>query len=63
LKDRVWIADYNPFQILLEVVRRPVVEGIPSLVAYGKCLVLILILYAVTAPFFARYRSRLAFWV
>ena len=63
LKDRVWIADFNPFQILLEVVRRPVVEGIPSMVAYGKCLILILVLYAVTAPFFARYRSRLAFWV
>lgn len=63
LKDRVWIADYNPFQILLEVVRRPVIEGIPSLATYGKCFALILILNLVTAPFFARYRRRLAFWV
>jgi len=63
LKGRTYIADYNPFQILLEVVRRPIVEGIPPMATYGKCFILIALLYLVTAPFFARYRRRLAFWV
>lgn len=63
LKDRGYIADYNPFQVLLELVRRPVVEGIPSMETYAKAFVLMLVLYLVAAPFFARYRRRLAFWV
>lgn len=63
LKERSYLADYNPFQVVLEVVRRPIVEGIPSAATYGKVGILIVILYLVAAPFFARYRRRLAFWV
>lgn len=63
LKDRAYIADYNPFQMLLEGVRRPIVEGIPPAQTYLRLGVLILVLYLVAAPFFVRYRRRLAFWV
>lgn len=63
LKDRVYIADNNPFQVLLELVRRPIVEGIPSWPTYARALLLLVVLYAISAPFFARYRRRLAFWV
>ena len=63
LKDRTWLADYNPFQILIEGVRRPIVEGLPPADAYVKILILIAILFLVSAPFFAAYRRRLAFWV
>lgn len=63
LKDRAYLADYNPFQVLLEVVRRPIVEGIPSVETYAKVGVLIVFLYLLAAPFFARYRRRLAFWI
>ncbi len=63
LKDRAWFADYNPLQMLLEVVRRPIVEGIPPAATYLRFGVVLLILYALAAPFFARYRRRLAFWV
>ena len=58
-----WVADFNPFQQLLEVVRAPIVEGIPSMATYGRVGLLLLVLYAITIPFFARYRRRLAFWV
>ena len=58
-----WAADYNPFQQLLEVVRGPIVEGVPSLATYGRIGLMLLVLYAVAAPFFIRYRRRLAFWV
>lgn len=63
LKERTYIADYNPFHILLETVRRPIVEGIPPPIIYLKAGILIAILYAVAVPFFIRYRRRLAFWV
>jgi lipopolysaccharide transport system permease protein len=63
LGHRAYFADYNPFQVMLEVVRRPIVEGIPPASAYFKMLLLIVILYLVAAPFFASYRRRLAFWI
>lgn len=63
LRDRAWLAELNPLHWLLEVVRRPIVEGLPSLQTYGRVLVLIAVLYLLCAPFFARYRRRLAFWV
>lgn len=63
LNERSYLADYNPFQILLEVVRRPVVEGIPPVATYVKAAVLVVLLYAIAAPFFVRYRRRLAFWI
>lgn len=63
LKDRSYLADYNPFQLLLEGVRRPIVEGIPPSGTYLRIGVLLVLLYLLAAPFFARYRRRLAFWV
>ena len=63
LKERSYLADYNPFQLLLEGVRRPIVEGIPAPGTYLRIGVLLVLLYLLAAPFFARYRRRLAFWV
>jgi lipopolysaccharide transport system permease protein len=63
LKDRIYFAEYNPFHIMLEVIRSPVVSGIPPWQTYAKAAAIALLLYALAAPFFARYRRRLAFWV
>lgn len=63
LGEHAWMANLNPFHLVLEGVRHPVVSGVPPLETYGRIALLILILYAVAAPFFARYRRRLAFWV
>ena len=63
LGERSYFADYNPFQVMLEMVRRPIVEGLPGWQDYGKMLVLIVVLYLWAAPFFSTYRRRLAFWV
>lgn len=63
LRDRAWIANFNPFHVLLEGVRYPIVEGIPPVAVYARIFLLIFILYAVSVPFFSRYRRRLAFWV
>jgi lipopolysaccharide transport system permease protein len=58
-----WVADWNPFQLMLEVVRRPIVEGLPPVVTYERIGLLLLLLCALATPFFIRYRRRLAFWV
>ncbi len=63
LKERSYFADYNPFHLLLESIRRPIVEGIPPMALYLKIAVLLVILYLAAAIFFVRYRRRLAFWV
>lgn len=63
LGERAWIADYNPFHMMLEVVRGPIVSGPPALAVYARLGVLMLALYLLAAPFFIRYRRRLAFWV
>ena len=63
LKGRAYVADYNPFYLLLQSVRGPIVDGVPSAAVYLKILVIIVVLYAAATPFFVRYRRRLAFWV
>ena len=63
LGDQAWIAELNPFHLLLEAVRAPIVEGVPPWTLYAHIGLLLLVLFLVCAPFFARYRRRLAFWV
>jgi ABC-type polysaccharide/polyol phosphate export permease len=63
LGEHTWLADYNPFHLLLEGVRRPIVDGIPPMEVYGRIGILLGLLFLGAAPFFARYRRRLAFWV
>ena len=63
LREHAWVAAWNPFHLLLEVVRRPIVEGVPEGATYARIGMLLVLLYAVAAPFFIRYRRRLAFWV
>lgn len=63
LGDKAWIAELNPFHLLLEAVRAPIVEGIPPWTLYLHIGILLLVLFLVCAPFFARYRRRVAFWV
>lgn len=63
LRERSWLAEINPFHLLLELVRRPIVEGIPPLQTYLRVFAIIAVLFLVCAPFFARYRRRLAFWI
>ena len=63
LGPRAYLADYNPFQIMLEGVRHPIVAGVPPASVYWKIAIVIAALFLLSAPFVARYRRRLAFWV
>jgi ABC-type polysaccharide/polyol phosphate export permease len=58
-----WVAGLNPFHLMLEVVRGPIVDGVPPAWVYERLVALAIVLYLVAAPFFIHYRRRLAFWV
>ena len=63
LGEHRYVADFNPFHLMLETVRGPIVGAVPEAWVYGRLLAMIAVLYVVAFPFFARYRRRLAFWV
>lgn len=63
LKSRTYIADFNPAFHLLEIVRQPLLGYVPSEKSYLAVLLITAINFAVTGFFFARFRSRIAYWV
>ena len=63
LKGRTFIADYNPFFHLLEVVRAPLLGLIPSATSYFAVLLITLMNLLIVGMFFARFRSRISYWV
>lgn len=63
LKKHLYFVNWNPFHWMLEVIRGPIVEGLPAWTTYAKLSVFAVLLYAVAIPFFVHYRRRLAFWV
>ncbi|WP_445492840.1 ABC transporter permease [Rhodopseudomonas sp. RCAM05734] len=63
LKNHPYIADFNPFYHLVEIVRAPLLGNLPS---SGTCLAVVIITIVnltVTGAFFTRFRSRISYWV
>ena len=58
----VWMA-LNPFYALLETVRGPLVEGGGPLLAWVAAVLYTALHLGVAGLLFARFRSRIAFWV
>jgi lipopolysaccharide transport system permease protein len=63
LKGRDYVTDLNPFFHLLEIVRAPLLGGVPSAKSYLAVLLITLINIVVTGAFFSRFRSRISYWV
>jgi lipopolysaccharide transport system permease protein len=63
LGSRIFIANYNPLYLLIEVVRAPIYGYVPGAKVYLGVAVLTVTLYAIAIPLLARYRQRIAFWV
>jgi lipopolysaccharide transport system permease protein len=63
LRTRSYIADFNPFYHLVEIVRGPLLGYLPSTTTYVAVLAVTLINLAVVGAFFARFRSRISYWV
>ncbi|HUS10561.1 MAG TPA: hypothetical protein VMZ30_08860, partial [Pyrinomonadaceae bacterium] len=63
LKERTFVADFNPFFHLLEVVRAPLLGLVPSATSYFAVLFITLVNLLLVSVFFARFRSRISYWV
>ncbi len=63
LGPRQYLVNYNPFFLFVELVRGPVSGYIPSVKTYIGVGLVIVVLYAVALPVFARCRQRISFWV
>jgi ABC-2 type transport system permease protein/lipopolysaccharide transport system permease protein len=63
LQRRAFIVDLNPFYHLIEIVRAPLLGGLPSGTNYLAALLITMINLGVTGFFFTRFRPRIAYWV
>jgi lipopolysaccharide transport system permease protein len=63
LRNRTFIADFNPLYHLLEIVRAPLLGNMPSAKSYIAVLLITLINLVVVGVFFARFRPRISYWV
>src|SRR5258706_4715928 len=63
LRGRAYIADFNPFYHLLEIVRAPLLGSLPSATSYLAVLLITLVNAVIVGAFFARFRSRISYWV
>jgi lipopolysaccharide transport system permease protein len=57
------LLDLNPMYHLIEIVRQPLLGIRPSLYNYAAVLLITMINIALSGWIFARFRSRIAFWV
>jgi len=61
--DKSWLVDINPLANLLRLIRDPLMGHVPTPLAYGMGIALILVGFGVTLPFFVRYRARIVYWL
>lgn len=58
-----WAADINPLFHLLELVRRPILGGVPDPLSWAVVAGMSILGGGITLLIFARYRARIAYWV
>jgi lipopolysaccharide transport system permease protein len=63
LQSRAYLVDFNPFFHLIEIVRAPLLGQMPSTKHYTAVLLITLINLVIASVLFARFRSRIAYWV
>lgn len=63
LKSRQYITDLNPFFHFIDIVRAPMLGQLPAPSSYFAVGLVTLLNLAITGLFFARFRSRIAYWV
>jgi ABC-type polysaccharide/polyol phosphate export permease len=58
-----WIVDWNPMNHFLELVRAPLYGVMPSSTTWLAVAAITVIGWAMTLMVFARYRTRIPYWV
>ena len=60
---QTWIVDWNPMNHFLELVRAPLYGVMPSSTTWLAVAAITVIGWAMTLMVFARYRTRIPYWV
>jgi len=63
LQDHAYLATWNPFHALLEIVREPLLGRIPAKLTYEIAFAVTIFNFALAGAFFVRFRSRISYWV
>ncbi|WP_050516130.1 ABC transporter permease [Dickeya chrysanthemi] len=63
LKERIWIANFNPFYHLIEIVRAPVLGSPAPIISWVYSLALLIVGFAFAQYLMIRYRDRVAYWL
>lgn len=63
LKESAWIVLFNPFYVIMETVRAPLIEGGGSILVWVAAILATAVIAAISFAFFVRFRGRVAFWV
>lgn len=63
LPDRKYLVTYNPFTYLLDVMRKPLLGAVPDLSTWAVVCAITAIVCATAFVLFARYRTRIAYWI
>jgi homopolymeric O-antigen transport system permease protein len=59
----LWLVNGNPFYAMLEVVRAPLLGHSPSAMSWELAIGTMIVSWIVAFAFFARFRTRIPFWV
>ena len=63
LKDRGWIADYNPLFHLIEIVRAPILGKQIQIESWCWSIALVFVGFALSQYLMVRHRNRVAYWL
>lgn len=63
LKDRAWVAEYNPFYHLIEIVRAPIIGRPVHLESWIWSLAFLVIGFGFAQLLMRRYRNRVPYWL
>ncbi|MFJ3157100.1 ABC transporter permease [Pseudomonas protegens] len=63
LNSRMWIAEINPFYYMLELVRNPLLGQALTWSLWSQVIVILLATAAVSFFLFARFRTRIVYWL
>ena len=58
-----YLVHLNPLASFVSILREPLLGIVPGVDAYGTVLAVTLVGFAVTLPFFARFRGRIVYWL